>query len=85
MLILASISLIYCYLGAFFPSFFQHRGFSMNRIVRHMYLSTEGILGVPIGVVSTFVFLFLLFGAFLKRTGVGQFFNDFANASPARR
>ena len=79
-LILASISLIYCYLGAFFPSFFQHRGFSLNRIVRHMYLSTEGILGVPIGVVSTFVFLFLLFGAFLKRTGVGQFFNDFANA-----
>lgn len=79
-LILAVISLLYCYFGYYFPGFFQHRGFSLDRIVRHMYLSTEGILGVPIGVVSTFVFLFLLFGAFLKRTGVGQFFNDFANA-----
>ena len=77
-LILAIISLLYCYFGAYFPSFFQHRGFSIDRIVRHMYLSTEGILGTPIGVVSTFVFLFLLFGAFLKRTGVGEFFNDFA-------
>ncbi len=79
-LILAVVSLLYCYFGSYFPGFFQHRGFSLDRIVRHMYLSTEGILGVPIGVVSTFVFLFLLFGAFLKRTGVGQFFNDFANA-----
>ena len=79
-LILAILSLVYCCYGAFFPSFFQHRGFSLNRIVRHMYLSTEGILGTPIGVVSTFVFLFLLFGSFLKRTGVGQFFDDFANA-----
>lgn len=79
-LILAIISLLYCYFGSYFPGFFEHRGFSINRIVRHMYLSTEGILGTPIGVVSTFVFLFLLFGAFLKRTGVGQFFNDFANA-----
>lgn len=79
-LILAGISLIYCCFGSYFPGFFEHRGFSINRIVRHMYLSTEGILGTPIGVVSTFVFLFLLFGSFLKRTGVGQFFNDFANA-----
>lgn len=79
-LVLAGISLLYCYFGSYFPGFFEHRGFSINRIVRHMYLSTEGILGTPIGVVSTFVFLFLLFGSFLKRTGVGQFFNDFANA-----
>lgn len=79
-LVLAGISLLYCYFGSYFPGFFEHRGFSINRIVRHMYLSTEGILGTPIGVVSTFVFLFLLFGSFLKRTGVGRFFNDFANA-----
>jgi TRAP transporter 4TM/12TM fusion protein len=78
--ILGIIALLYCYFGKYVPGEFMHRGFSIQRIVAHMYLSTEGMLGVPIGVVSTFVFLFLLFGAFLKRTGVGQFFNDFANA-----
>lgn len=78
--ILGIIALLYCYFGKFIPGEFMHRGFSIQRIVAHMYLSTEGMFGVPIGVVSTFVFLFLLFGAFLKRTGVGQFFNDFANA-----
>lgn len=83
-LILAIVALFYCYFGAYFPGFFQHRGFSINRIVRHMYLSTEGVLGVPIGVVSTFVFLFLLFGEFLKRTGIGEFFNDFSNALTGR-
>ncbi len=74
------ISLLYCYFGSYTPGFFLHRGFSLERIVGHMYLSTQGILGIPIGVVSTFVFLFILFGAFLTKTGVGQFFNDFANA-----
>ena len=83
-LVLASFSLIYSYFGNYFPGFLNHRGFSIERIVRHMSLSTEGILGVPIGVVSTFVFVFLLFGAFLKKTGVGRFFNDFANALTGR-
>jgi TRAP transporter 4TM/12TM fusion protein len=77
---LGLFSLFYCYFGALFPGFLMHRGLSLERITRHMYLGTDGILGIPIGVVSTFVFLFLLFGAFLKRTGVGEFFNDFANA-----
>ena len=82
--ILGILALLYCYFGRYVPGEFMHRGFSIQRIVAHMYLSTEGMLGVPIGVVSTFVFLFLLFGAFLKRTGVGQFFNDFANAIAGR-
>jgi len=79
-LFLGLLSLFYTHLGSLFPGFLMHRGLSLERIVRHMYLGTDGILGIPIGVVSTFVFLFLLFGAFLKRTGVGEFFNDFANA-----
>ena len=78
--IIGVVALLYCYFGAYCPGFFEHRGFSLERIVAHMYLSTEGMLGIPIGVVSTFVFLFILFGAFLTKTGVGQFFNDFANA-----
>jgi len=77
---LGLLSLFYCRFGALFPGFLIHRGLSLERIIRHMYLGTDGMLGIPIGVVSTFVFLFLLFGAFLKRTGVGEFFIDFANA-----
>ncbi|MDR1731292.1 MAG: TRAP transporter permease [Synergistaceae bacterium] len=79
-LFLGIMALLYCYFGNYIPGFFNHRGFRMLRIFTYMYLSTEGILGVPIGVVSNFVFLFLLFGAFLSRTGVSVFFNDFANA-----
>jgi TRAP transporter 4TM/12TM fusion protein len=82
--ILGIIALLYCYFGRYVPGEFSHRGFSIQRIVAHMFLSTEGMLGVPIGVVTTFVFVFLLLGAFLKRTGVGQFFNDFANAVAGR-
>lgn len=77
---LGLLSLFYCRFGALFPGFFMFRGLSLERIIRHMYLGTDGMLGIPIGVVSTFVFIFLLFGAFLKRTGVGEFFIDFANA-----
>ena len=73
-------ALLYCYFGNAIPGFFNHRGFSLLRIFTYMYLSTEGLLGIPIGVVSTFVFLFLLFGAFLSKTGISTFFNDFANA-----
>ncbi len=78
--ILGIIALLYCYFGSYIPGFFNHRGFRISRIFTYMYLSTEGILGVPIGVVSNFVFLFLLFGAFLSKTGIAAFFNDFANA-----
>jgi len=82
--IIGTLALTYCLLGKYVPGFFMHRGFSVLRVVGHMYLSTEGMLGVPIGVVSTFVFLFLLFGAFLNKTGVGQFFYDFACALTGR-
>lgn len=78
--IIGILALLYCYFGHLVPGFFNHRGFSLLRIFTYMYLSTEGLLGIPIGVVSTFVFLFLLFGAFLAKTGISTFFNDFANA-----
>ncbi|WP_367337939.1 TRAP transporter permease [Aminivibrio sp.] len=78
--IIGVVALLYCYFGNVIPGFFNHRGFSIHRIFTYMYLSTEGLLGIPIGVVSTFVFLFLLFGAFLSKTGISTFFNDFANA-----
>ncbi len=83
--IITSIFLLYAYLGPYMPGFLQHRGLSIDRIIRSMYYTTEGILGTPLGVSSTFIFLFLLFGAFLVKTGVGQYFNDLALVIAGKR
>ncbi len=76
--IVATLFLIYAKFGPQMPGILAHRGFSLERIISHMYLTTEGILGIPIGVSATFVFMFILFGAFLDKTGVGKFFIDLA-------
>lgn len=68
--------ILYALLGNFVPGFLGHRGYTFQRLVSHMYLTTEGIFGVATGVATTYVFMFILFGAFLVRTGTGQFFND---------
>ncbi|MCI8341723.1 MAG: TRAP transporter permease [Firmicutes bacterium] len=54
--------------------------FSLKRIVSHLYYTTEGVIGTPLGVCSTFIVLFILFGAFLDKTGVGRFFIEIANS-----
>lgn len=79
--IVAIIFLLYARYGPYFPSPLDHRGFTWNRLIEHTYLTTEGIFGTPIMVSSTFVFLFILYGAFLEKTGVGQFFIDMAFAA----
>lgn len=81
---IATLFLLYSYLGPYMPTFLQHRGFSLERIIYHMYFTTEGIIGIPMSVSSRFVFHFILFGAFLEKTGVGQFFIDLANAIAGR-
>ena len=78
--IIASIFFIYGLVGAYLPSFLHHRGFSVQRIITHLFITTNGIIGNPLGVCSTYIFLFVLFGAFLERTGIGQFFIDLANS-----
>ncbi len=77
---IASVFLIYAYFGPYFPGFLAHRGYSLHRIASHMYLSTEGIFGIPLWVSSTFIYLFVLFGAFREKTGLGQLFIDLSNA-----
>ena len=62
------------------PGFLNHRGYSIKRVAAHLFYNTEGIMGVPIGACSTFIFLFILFGALLEKTGIGQFFIDICNA-----
>ena len=79
--LVALVFVLYAHFGKYLPGFFAHRGFTWTRIINHMYLTTEGILGAPIGVSSTFVFMFILFGAFLNKTGLGKFFIDLALAA----
>lgn len=78
--ILAIIFMAYAYFGPMLPGFISHRGYSLPDIAEYMYLTTEGIFGIAIGVSSTYIFLFVLFGAFLSKSGMGQFFNDLAMA-----
>ncbi|GGA15595.1 TRAP transporter permease [Psychrobacillus lasiicapitis] len=76
--IIASAFLVYGLLGPYFPGFLAHRGQDLGSLIHLMFFTTDGILGTPISVSATFIFVFLLFGAFLVKTGVGQYFNDLA-------
>lgn len=78
--IVAIVFLLYAYFGPYLPGILAHRGFSIERILSHMYMGLEGIMGIPISVSATFVFMFILFGAVLDKTGVGKFFIDIAYA-----
>lgn len=83
-MIIAVIFGLYGLFGQYMPGFLAHRGLSLDRFVQTMFFTTEGILGTPLAVSSTYIFLFLLFGSFLIRTGVGQYFNDLSIAIAGR-
>ncbi|WP_294522940.1 TRAP transporter permease [uncultured Anaerovibrio sp.] len=74
------VFIVYAFAGPYMPGVLAHRGLSLNQLVGHLYYTTEGIFGIPLGVSSTFIFLFILFGAYLESTGLGKFFIDIANA-----
>jgi TRAP transporter 4TM/12TM fusion protein len=76
--ILGSVFLAYTILGPYLPEVLRHRGVPLDFIVSDMYLTTTGIFGVPLGVSTDFVFLFVLFGALLDRAGGGKYFIDVA-------
>jgi TRAP transporter 4TM/12TM fusion protein len=78
--IVALTFVAYAFAGPYLPGKFAHRGVDVESLVEHLYFTTEGVFGVPIGVSSTFIFLFILFGSFLEKTGLGQFFIDISNA-----
>jgi TRAP transporter 4TM/12TM fusion protein len=74
---LASVAtgfLLYAYFGPYFPGELSHVGFPLERLVSQLYTSTEGIYGMPLGVMTNYVFLFILFATFLHKTGAGDFF-----------
>ncbi|MGL6215579.1 TRAP transporter permease [Billgrantia desiderata] len=73
------------WLGQFMPGILEHRGYNLDRVVGQLYLGQEGIFGLPLGVAATFIFVFVLFGAFLESTGAGKFFIDMAYAATGRQ
>jgi TRAP transporter 4TM/12TM fusion protein len=76
--VISILFLLYAHYGQQMPGMLAHRGYSWSRIASHMYFTTEGIFGIPLGVSATYIFLFLLLGAFAKRTGLGDLFIDLA-------
>lgn len=72
--------LAYGFFGPYLPGTLAHRGLTIKQMVGHLFFTTEGVFGIPMGVSSTFIFLFILFGAYLEKTGLGKFFIDIANA-----
>ena len=77
--ILSIIFLSYAAFGSSFPSWlFPHRGYSLPRIVAQTFLHSQGIFGTALSVMFTYVFLFVIFGAFLEATGATRFIVDFA-------
>jgi TRAP transporter 4TM/12TM fusion protein len=68
--------ILYWFFGQHLPAPFNHRGYDFDQIVTHLAYGTEGFYGVPIYVSATYIFLFILFGSFLERAGMIQFFTD---------
>ena len=84
LLILAVIFLLYALFGRYIPGVLSHRGYTIQRIIYQMYLTTEGIYGLPIGIAATYLVLFIVFSSFLEKSGLGTLFNDVSLALGGR-
>ena len=72
--IVASLFLVYNVLGPMMPDIIAHKGNSLSEVVNHQWITTEGVFGIALGVSTSFVFLFVLFGALLDKAGAGNYF-----------
>jgi TRAP transporter 4TM/12TM fusion protein len=80
----AGFFIVYALFGPYFPAFMAHRGESWSRLVNFLFMSTDGIYGIPMDVAATFIIVFIIFGAFLETFGGGQWFVDMAYAVAGR-
>jgi len=80
LMVVASVFLLYTVAGPYMPEVIAHKGQSLNKIVSHQWLGTEGVFGVALGVSTSFVFLFVLFGSLMERAGAGNYFTQVAFA-----
>ncbi len=78
--IIAGVSVIYALIGQHIPGDWGHRGVLFDELIDYQFLTTEGLFSIPLGASANFIFLFILFGAFLVGSGTGEFFIKFANA-----
>lgn len=78
--ILCLIALVYALTGQYIDGLFGHGGFSVKDIAEHLFLSTQGIWGMTLGLAVTYIILFIVFGAFLQNSGAGEFFFDLASS-----
>jgi TRAP transporter 4TM/12TM fusion protein len=81
---IALVFMAYALFGRIFPGLLQHSGASWSILVNHLYLTSQGIYGIAVGVVATYVFHFVLFGVLATRIGLGQLFLDVASAIAGR-
>ncbi|MGB4009425.1 MAG: TRAP transporter permease [Zwartia sp.] len=82
--IIAIVFIVYAMFGQDFPGLLKHAGNTWPQVVNHLYLTSQGVYGVAIGVVATYVFHFVLFGVLATRIGLGQLFLDVASAVAGR-
>jgi TRAP transporter 4TM/12TM fusion protein len=74
--IISAVGFAYVAFGTHLPSYLAHTGFSFEQVINFMFFSTEGILGLPLGISSTVIVVFIIFGSFLLVSGAGSFFID---------
>jgi len=74
LMIVATVFLVYAFFGRSMPSIISHPGFSLSEVANHQWITTEGVFGIALGVSTSFVFLFVLFGSLLDKAGAGNYF-----------
>ena len=78
--VVALAFIAYSYFGPYLPQPWTHRGFDVSQLVGHLFITLEGIFGIPVDVSSSLIILFTIYGAFLQHSGAGKFFIDFSMA-----
>ncbi|MFV0243463.1 MAG: TRAP transporter permease [Qingshengfaniella sp.] len=84
MVALGALALAYAFWGSMIPGDYGHAGYSLARVTSNLFLRTEGLFGLPMGVAAQYILLFSLLGGLLLRTGLGQVFVDLAHALTGR-
>lgn len=78
LVVIPAVALVYALSGSFLPGFLWHRGFTFTQIVDYMYMGSNGIFGMPVGISATYLMLFIVFGCLMEKTGTGQMIMDLA-------
>lgn len=84
LVIIAGVLLLYNFLGPWVPGILGHKGYSLSRVVSQMYLTTEGIFGIPLGVSASYIYLFVFLTSMLEKIGMGDFLLELAMAVMGR-